>query len=168
MTCVVVNDASALIDLKKGSLLHVLGALPYRWIIPVPIREDEVLSFSAQDWQILESSGFEVFDLPPPLVGEAFDLRKTRPKLSANDCFCLVTARSIEDAVLLTGDKTLRTTATEHEVEVHGVLWIITELAKGAHCEVDLLSRALETWRDDPTVRLPEGEITKLMKRLRR
>ena len=43
MTCVVVNDASCLIDLKKGELLHVLLRLPYRFIVPLPIREEELL-----------------------------------------------------------------------------------------------------------------------------
>lgn len=49
MSCIIINDASALIDLKKGELLHVLGALPFRWIVPLPIREEEMLSFSGQD-----------------------------------------------------------------------------------------------------------------------
>lgn len=166
MTCVIVNDASALIDLKKGSLLHVLGGLPFRWVIPVPIREAEVLSFSSQDWETLEAADFEIFDLDPGLVAEAFELRQLKPRLSANDCFCLATARSMEESVLLTGDKTLRTTAEEQEVVVHGVLWIVDELFDREQCEARLLIQALETWRDDPTVRLPAKEITIRLKRL--
>ncbi len=165
VACVIVNDASALIDLKKGRLLHVLGDLPYRWVVPVPIREDEVLSFSGQDWQTLEdSNSFEEFDLPSGLVSEAFDLRMERPKLSANDCFCLVTARSIEKSILLTGDKILRTTAELHKVCVHGILWIVDELERLDCCEKSLLIQALEIWYDDPNVRLPPQEINSRLK----
>lgn len=46
MTCVIVNDASCLIDLRKGGLLGVLGNLQYRLIIPLPIRASEILDFS--------------------------------------------------------------------------------------------------------------------------
>ena len=54
MTCVVVNDASCLIDLRKGQLLHVLSRLPYRFIVPLPIRESELLDFTPQEWAILD------------------------------------------------------------------------------------------------------------------
>ena len=51
MTCVVVNDASCLIDLRKGGLLGVLGSLLYRFIAPLPIRAFELLDFTGLDWQ---------------------------------------------------------------------------------------------------------------------
>jgi len=35
VSCIIVNDASALIDLKKGELLHVLGALPVKLTSPL-------------------------------------------------------------------------------------------------------------------------------------
>ena len=38
MTGVVVNDASCLIDLRKGGLLPVLCNLPYRFVVPLPVR----------------------------------------------------------------------------------------------------------------------------------
>ena len=44
MTCVVVNDASCLIDLKKGELLHVLLRLPYRFIVPLPMDREFVIT----------------------------------------------------------------------------------------------------------------------------
>ena len=46
MTRVVVNDASCLIDLRKGGLLAVLSNLPYRFVVPLPVRESEILDFS--------------------------------------------------------------------------------------------------------------------------
>ena len=60
---VVVNDASCLIDLRKASLLHFMVLLPYRLIIPVPVRASELLNFTAQEWAIIDA-GIEPFDLP--------------------------------------------------------------------------------------------------------
>ena len=48
MTWIVVNDASCLIDLRKGQLLHVLLRLPYRFIVPLPIRMEELLDFTKE------------------------------------------------------------------------------------------------------------------------
>lgn len=166
MSCVIVNDASALIDLKKGELLHVLGALPFRWVIPLPIREEEILSFSGQDWAILDAAGFEIFDLPPNLVGQAFAVRREFPRLSANDCFCLVSAEDKENSVLLTGDGALRTIAVARAVEVHGVLWIVDHLHAAEVCDTNLLRRALTIWDADPAVRLPRREIAARLRRL--
>ena len=41
MTQVVVNDASCLIDLRKGCLLAVLGNLPSGFVVPLPVRQSE-------------------------------------------------------------------------------------------------------------------------------
>ncbi len=56
MTSVVVNDASCLIDLHKGGLLTVLPKLPYRFVVPLPVRESEILDFSDNQWQQLDDS----------------------------------------------------------------------------------------------------------------
>ena len=41
----VVGDSSCLIDLGKGGLLKALFALPYRFLMPNTLFEDELLSF---------------------------------------------------------------------------------------------------------------------------
>ncbi len=102
----VVNDASCLIDLHKGGLLSVLCRLPYRFVVPLPIRTSEILDFRHQDWQALDSGGMVTYDLTPNEVKAAFAVKKSYPALSANDCFCFVTAQS-KDAILLTGDAQL-------------------------------------------------------------
>lgn len=155
---VVVNDASCLIDLRKARLLHLLVQLPYRLIIPLPVRESELICFTPQEWAILDS-GLEVFDLPPDLVGEAFRVKAVHPKLSANDCFCLVTTRCYQNSILLTGDAGLRNVATEEGRRVHGVLWVIDELKRLSLCGDGVLTTALRLWQEDPTVRLPAQEI---------
>ena len=166
MSCVVVNDASCLIDLKKGELLHVLLRLPYRFIVPLPIREEELLSFTAQEWLMLENSGLITYDLPSEEVAQVFALKREHSRLSANDCFALITTTCQENGILLTGDNLLRKVATARAVRVHGVLWIIDELHAAEACEVELLISALQIWRAGDTVFLPPGEIDKRLRRL--
>lgn len=113
MKQMVVNDASCLIDLRKGRLLSVLCRLPYRMIVPLPIRSSELLDFSDEHWRVLDSGGMVTYDLTANEVTAAFAAKTRNPALSANDCFCLVTAQ-INEAVLLTGDARLASTAILH------------------------------------------------------
>ena len=166
MTCVVVNDASCLIDLKKGQLLHVLLRLPYRFIVPLPIREEELLDFTAQEWRMLEDGGLATYDLPGEEVAQVLTLKREHSRLSANDCFALVTTTCQENGILLTGDNLLRKVATARDVRVHGVLWIIDELHAAEVCDVELLTAALQIWRADDAVFLPAAEIDKRLRRL--
>ncbi|RWF83657.1 type II toxin-antitoxin system VapC family toxin [Mesorhizobium sp.] len=167
MTCVVVNDASCLIDLRKGSLLHVLCRLPYRFVVPLPVRESELLDFTPQEWALLDDGGMETFDLPPERMGDVFALKRQHGRLSANDCFCLVTTQYHEDGILLTGDGLLRTVAAAAGLRVHGVLWIVDELKAANACDDTLLIKALEVWKADRAVFLPDNLIDQRLRRLR-
>lgn len=166
MTCVIINDASCLFDLRKGRLLHAVVQLPYRFVIPLPVRQSEILDFTAQEWQIIDDGGFETYDLPDKQVAEAMSLRQQKPRLSANDCFCLISTRHHENGILLTGDSYLRKAAESENLEAHGVLWIIDELAEVGITK-ELLISALEIWRNDPLVFLPNDLIVARIKRLR-
>lgn len=166
MTCVVVNDASCLIDLKKGQLLHVLLRLPYRFIVPLPIRAEELLDFTAQEWRMLEDGGLATYDLPDEEVAQVVALKREQSRLSANDCFALVTTTLQENGILLTGDNLLRKVATARAVRVHGVLRVIDELHAAKVCEVELLTSALQIWRADEAVFLPVGEIDRRLRHL--
>ena len=160
MTSVVVNDASCLIDLRKGGLVEVLCNLPYRFIVPLPIRKSEVLDFSIQQWKHLDDNGMITHDLNPEEVKQAFELKKYHSSLSSNDCFCFVTAR-VHTGLLLTGDALLRRIACENGLRVHGVLWVIDELVSSKACDTLLLIKALRVWQCDDTVFLPQREISK-------
>ena len=164
MTCVVVNDASCLIDLRKGGLLQVFLQLPYQFIVPLPIREEELLDFTPEEWRVLEDGGLTTYDLSGEEVARVMTLKLEHRGLSANDCFALVTAAKQEDGILLTGDNQLKKVASSKEVRVHGVLWIIDELLANGACEPELLISALEIWRDDRAVFLPKAEIEKRLR----
>ena len=164
MTCVIVNDASCLIDLRKGRLLTVLCNLPYRFVVPLPVRKSEVLDFSDQQWRQLDATGMVTHDLSPEEIAQALALKKRHPALSANDCFCLVTALAYP-GILLTGDALLRRVAAASGLRVHGVLWIVDEL-DGIGVARSRLTQALKTWQGDDAVFLPKDEISKRLKQL--
>ena len=165
MTRVLVNDASCLIDLRKGGLLEVLSNLPYRLVVPLTVRASEVLDFSDRQWKHLDDHGLITHDLTAAEVERAFALREQHRALSANDCFCLVTALA-NRGILLTGDGLLRRVATDKGLHVHGVLWVIDELAVAGACATSLLIEALRVWQNDSTVFLPQHEISKRIESL--
>lgn len=167
MTKVVINDASCLFDLKKAGLLGPMLTLPFEFVIPFPVRASELLDFTAQEWQMLADGGVEVYDLEPDAVREALAVKAEHPALSANDCFCLIATARRDQSALLTGDARLRRVAEQRQIEVHGVLWIIDLLADHALAPHPLLVSALEIWRHDPTVFLPDDEIEHRLRRLR-
>lgn len=167
MTHVFVNDASCLIDLRKGRLLHVLCRLPFRFIVPLSIRESELLDFTPQEWAFLDCGGMETFDLPPERMKGVFALKQKHSRLSANDCLCLVTTKCHENGILLTGDRLLHSVAEPAGVRVHGVLWIIDELKAAEVCADRVLVSALEFWNADRSVFLPRNEIDLRIQRLR-
>ena len=167
MTCVVVNDASSVIDLFKGRLLLATLELPYRFILPFPIRHSELLDLNHRQWRRLDDAGLETFNLPAALVIEAQQVRGAHPRLSLNDCFCLVTVRHQDRGMLLTGDKRLRRAAEVEGMRVHGVLWVIDQLHQAGVCCAARLVTALERWRDDPAVFLPGREILARLEQLK-
>ncbi|MDE0694489.1 MAG: PIN domain-containing protein [Boseongicola sp.] len=148
-------------------MLHVLCVLPYEFIVPLPVRASEILDFTPQEWALLDGSGMSTYDLSPAQVGQASDIKRRYGRLSANDCFCLVTAQAHPDAILLTGDRLLRRVADDSGTKAHGVLWVVDQLLKESLCDPALLETALTLWRDDKAVFLPNQLIDNLLRRLR-
>ena len=165
MRHVVVLDASCLIDLRKGGLLPVLASLPYQLVVPLPVREFEILDFSDAHWRTLDAARLITYDLKPDEVGQALALKARYPALSPNDCFCFVAA-DVHTGILLTGDRQLRNVATANGPPVHGVLWIIDQLHATGTCSACLLARALRSWQSDASVFLPRNEIAKRLERM--
>ena len=164
MTSVIVTDASCLIDLRKGGLLDVLCNLTYQFVVPLPVRATEVRDFSVEQWKQLDIAGVVTHDLPPNEVGQALALKARHPSLSANDCFCYVTA-AVHSGILLTGDGLLRKVATNNGLRVHGVLWIVDKLEAAGGCDRSLLIQALDTWQGDDTVFLPQDVVSDRLER---
>lgn len=61
---VVVSDSSCLIDLRKVSLLDALLRLPFEFLIPDTLFEDELLKFTAAQKKAMLRGGLKIIDLP--------------------------------------------------------------------------------------------------------
>ena len=100
----VISDTSCLIDLRKGGLLTGLLALPYRFAIPLPLFEDELLDISAREKTMLVESGLKVLELSGEQVERSGDIQRRNRALTINDCFAFVAAADVPNAILLTAD----------------------------------------------------------------
>lgn len=147
-------------------MLSVFLQLPHRFVVPLPVRVSELLDFDPADWALLDQNGLETFDLPPQDVAMALAVKARHSKLSANDCFCLVTTRRYAHGILLTGDNLLRRVAAAEGLRVHGVLWVVDQLMAAGTCNPAVLIEALEAWRSDRAVFLPSSEVEKRLRYL--
>jgi predicted nucleic acid-binding protein len=162
---IVISDSSSLIDLRKGFLLETFLRLPYEFMIPNTLFEEELLKFTAAQKKALVSGGLKVMDLPGEKVLRAREVVRKIPRLSVHDGFAFALAESHPGCILLTGDSGLRALATEHAMEVHGVLWVIDEIYRNHLTSAATLLAALRAFSADPTVRLPRRELGLYVKR---
>lgn len=162
---IVVSDSSCLIDLRKASLLDAFLKLPYEILIPNTLFHDELLKFTAAEKRSLLRNGLKVVDIPGAGVLRAREIIQETPRLSTNDGFAFVVAEDHAGCILVTGDRLLRSVATDHGIEVHGVLWIIDELHRHAVEPPATLAAALRLFTDDQTVRLPRRDLFNAIRR---
>ena len=164
---IIVSDSSCLIDLRKVGLLDAFLKLPYEFLIPNTLFEDELLKFTAAQKRALVKGGLTVTDLPGERVLRAQGVIREQPRLTLHDGFAFALAEGYPGCILLTGDGGLRAFAVAQEVEVRGVLWLIDELHRhGVDTAANLLV-VLEQLAVDPTVRLPRRELAAFIKRYR-
>ncbi len=165
---IIVSDSSCLIDLRKASLLEAFLNLPYEIVIPDTLFAEELLKFTGAEKRLLVKGGMKVAELPGEGVLRAQAVQARFPALSIHDCFAFALAEANPGCILLTGDGWLRPVATDHRIEVHGVLWVIDEMHKaGTTNETEILA-ALELFENDMTVRLPPRELRASIRRFKK
>ena len=157
-----------MIHLEKAALLNAVLKLPYTFVMPDALFEDEWLGLAESDKKMLCDNGLEVRKLPGAAVTRAAAHFNRHKRLTLNDCFALALAQDIDDSILLTGDSALRTVAERNEIEVHGVLWVTDELESHGIASPRKLYDALRLLHDDPLVFLPDDEVQRRIKHLAR
>lgn len=165
---IIVSDSSCIIDLHKVELLLSIFELPYTFVIPHTLFENELLRLSQQEKAELLLRGIEVHELDGVGVKHAHDYFNAHPALQLNDCFALRMAEEIDDAILMTGDAKLREVATAKTIEVHGVLWAADQLDHHAAVDRATLQAAMRVFLDDPLVYLPVEEVRLRIRRFGR
>ncbi|HVB25516.1 MAG TPA: hypothetical protein VNG51_26500 [Ktedonobacteraceae bacterium] len=162
---IVVCDGRCLIDLRRVALLDIFFRLPYEFLMPNTLFEEELLRFTAAQKNGLVCTGLKIVDLPGERVLRARALVRKIPQLSVQDGFAFALAESKPGCILLTGDDRLCTLATQHEMDVRGVLWVLDEIQRNCLTTAATLLCALRVFSADPTVRLPRREVDAYIKR---
>lgn len=165
---IVVSDTSCMIDLRKVALLEALLRLPYTFVMPDTLFEDEWLCLTDAEKKALRDLGLDVRSLSGELVQRAGAYFNQHAPLKLNDCFALTLAEEIEGCILLTGDGPLRRVAEGNGIEVRGVLWVTDELENHRVASPAVLHAALRVFQDDGLVFLPPDETMRRMRRLAR
>lgn len=165
---IIISDASALIDLSKVRLLEALVGLPYEFVIPDAIFEEELLRIHPYTLDDLLTLGFQVGTLTGAQVGRAITVNQEQAALSTRDCFAFVLACDTEGCILLTGDGKLRSCAEAEAIETHGVLWACDEMERHGTTGPQALLMALRAFDRDPLVRLPRDDLQARIRRLTR
>jgi predicted nucleic acid-binding protein len=161
---IVISDSSCLIDLRKVSLLDALLTLPYEFLIPNTLFEEELIKFTAAQKKELVRRGLKVIDLPGEAVLRAQAVVRLLPRLSVHDGFAFALAETHPGCILLTSDNELRVLASQNEMEVHGILWVIDEMHRNQVKSAAALLAVLQTLSADPAVRLPQKELAAIIK----
>lgn len=146
-------------------MLELLLRLPYEFLMPNTLFEEELLKFTAAQKKTLVRGGLKVVDLPGERVLRAQAIVRELPRLSVHDGFAFALAESHPDCILLSGDDRLRTLADQHDIEVHGVLWVLDQLHANRLTSAPAILNVLQVFLEDTTVHLPRRELAAYIKR---
>ena len=130
MPRVLVSDTSVLVDLHRGGILDVALRLPYTFAVPDLLFERELRAWGGP---LLEGH-LSVLALDEDDVQQATSYRRADPRLSLPDAFAHALAKC-GGHTLLAGDASLRAMAATEDVECHGVLWVLDEIAGSGHSD---------------------------------
>ena len=155
-----------MIDLRKVGLLEALLQLPYTFVMPDILFNDEWLCLTDEEKTALRDQGLEVKELSGAIVEKATRYFNQHAPLTLNDCFALTLAEEVEDCILMSGDGPLRRIADGNNIEVRGVLWLTDELEMHGIVDLETLRDALRIFRDDDAIFLPAEEISRRLRRL--
>ncbi len=160
---VLVSDTSILIDLERGSLLETCFRLPFQFVVPDLLYEQELKNHGGDN---LLRLGLRIEELDNISVAYALRYWREQPLISLPDSFALALAAR-NTWTLLTGDGVLRGLANQERVDCHGVLWLLDQMLEVSVASANELHAGLEAISTHPRCRLPKAEIRKRLGRWR-
>jgi predicted nucleic acid-binding protein len=165
---IIVSDTSCIIDLGKCRLMRVALRLPYSFVMPDVLFEDELIDFGTVTRGELRRHGLEVVELDGAGTERALEhFAHHRRSLTVRDCFALALAEQTKNCILLAGDGPLRRIAVSMKLEVHGVLWAVDQLEHYQLATIKELVEALVLFDENARVFLPPSEVRQRLRRLR-
>lgn len=161
-----VVDTSVLIDLRKACSLPLLTKSTYD-LVTTNFAFGELKHFTDDQINELIAGRLRVISLSPELInGSKHLLKDDLWRISLADASLFTLAQSLSGSILLTGDKKLRNHARSTELEVHGTIWLFRQFFRSKISTPVELCSALQKLSDDKTVRLPDHEISALIKEI--
>jgi len=165
---IIISDTCCFIDLGKGRLVRAVLKLPYVFVMPDVLFNDELLNFGSVTKDDLCALGLQVVELDAHGTQRAMEHFVRYRALTVHDSFALALAERTEDCILLTGDSALRKIAAGMGIEVHGVLWVLDKLVQTSLSTASQLYEALCIFEQDELVFLPLSEVHRRLLRLKR
>ena len=157
---VVVAEASVLLDLERGGLVEKCFSLPYQFVVPDLLYQNELARHAAGPClgESLIALGLRVEDLDGDQLGTAIHYRRKRPSISLPQALALVLSLS-RRWTLLTNDSGLRSLADKLALPCHGVLWVLDQVYRAGMSSPEDIVGALQAISDHSRCRLLQGEI---------
>lgn len=148
-----ISDANVIIDMQEGGILEAMFQLNVSFAVPNTLYEEEL----EHNHSHLLGLGLEIKVLSGTSVNNAIVLKQQYSSPSMNDLFALELARE-NDCPLLTGDRALRSAATDEGVELHGTIWLVEQLIREEILTVTMARIAYKKMLDAGS-RLPRNDI---------
>lgn len=158
---IVITDANIWIDLHWGGITSEAFKLD-RLFKTSDLVAHEILSLAETS---LKRMGLQVVELSGVQVLEIVRMARIYPRPSRPDLSALVLAHT-EEAILLTGDKALRSAAEIEGVEVRGLLWLLDEMV-GNHVLTAVKAIVALQQILDKGSRLPQADCDRCIQRWR-
>lgn len=133
------SDTNIWIDLHRCGLLEIVFQLPHQFVTTEFVWRE----LRQPSGTRLTNLGLLLEPLDQDEILELFDLRMALGNSSIPDVSCYLTARN-RNWTLLTGDKAVRNSGFEAELEVRGTLWLLDELHEHNLASGDTLATGLE------------------------
>lgn len=162
----IITDVSVLFDLFKIKVLPEFFALDVEICMTIFVYEEIVHQEQIQEFEMFKrTQKLTVLDLLPEEEEQILNLKLKRSLKSIPDKTMLWKAMQLK-CPLLTCDDKLRKEAMDNGIEVHGSIWVVTELVKQ---NIVNNVKAIELLEQLKTVntRLPFDEMDKIIKRLK-
>ncbi|MFC1603192.1 DUF3368 domain-containing protein [Pseudomonadota bacterium] len=153
-----ISDANLLIDMDVAGLLDRIFELPFEYVTPESLFEEELRSWHAD----LLEKGLRLKALTPELINRVESLSGQYKGVSIHDLSALILAEH-SNAPLLTGDKKLRQVCMQESVDVRGTLWLMEHLMLEKLITVEDAKIAYQRMAEDGS-RLPWDEVDKQLK----
>ena len=149
---ILVSDTNIWIDLHRCGLLETVFQLPHQFVTTEFVWRE----LHQPPGTRLTDLGLVLETLEQEEILELYSLRRDLGNSSIADVSCYLTARN-RNWILLTGDKALRSSGFESDLDVRGILWLLDELYEHSLVNGDMLAAGLQQMIDQGA-RLPETE----------